>query len=511
MRDLPWLSLIVFLPAIGAMVLTRIRSVSTIRATAAACSGASFAMLAAMFALLERSDTEAWRVERYEWVASLGLSYTLAIDGLSVVFAGFAAFLCFVTVTASFRNVKHDDRGFHMAVLGLQSMVLGAILSRDLFLFFLFFQASLLPMFFLIGGWGGEKRVPAATKYAVYSGFGGLALLAGIAAVCVNGRRVLRSLTFDLDELARVGIPDAIEPWIFAAFLVGFATRIPLFPLHSWFPEAQSEAPPSGAVLLSGVMIPLGIYGLVRVMVPLLPEATLDFGPLLVPVLLIGLLYGACLGMAQHDMRKRLAYVSVSQLSLIALGVFALDITSIEGALLMALSHGLVLGAILVLLGILEERLEIRSLFAAEGLGREAPAFAALLGLAAFALIGVPGLSGFVGELLVFRGLFEHHPAWALLAAVGTVFVAVYTLMLVRRVLLGPPDRPGGEPLRDLTNRERVIAGALLAASLAMGIAPGLIQKPIDGPSRTILAPVEEIRFDRLDEEIAERFEERTR
>jgi len=506
----PWLTLLLALPALGAAAIALVPRgrVSLVRATAALFAALPVLLAGGIAFTFDRAAGEAQLVEHHAWIDSLGIAYHLGIDGLSLPFVALATFLFFIAVVSSFRNVLRDDPVFHASLLLLESGVLGVLLSRDLFLFFLFWTLSLLPMFLLIGWFGGKDRVTVAIQYAVYTGFGSMALLVGILFLAVNAWRAGGELSFDLARVAAVGVPPELAPWVFGALLVGFATRAGVFPFHSWLPQVQAEAPTGASIVLSGAVLPMAVYGILRVLVPSLPAAALDAAPLVAAIALAGLLYGACLGMAQHDLRKRLAYASTSQLGLILLGVFALDVRGVEGAVFLAVSHGLVVAALLVLAGILDERTSARSIYGVSGLSRALPVFAFAFGVAVFAFMGVPGSGAFAGEILLFQGIAARHPLQAALAAIGTVLVAVYMLMALRRMVGGALETPPGADLRDLTLRERVILGTMLLGAVVLGVAPHTLQAVMETTAPAVVAPAEQVRLDRIDERIATEFEE---
>lgn len=508
MPDLPWLTILMALPALGALALSQVPAarVSLIRLIAASITLATLLITAGLFFSYDPGGATAQFVERHAWVPTLGIHYHLALDGMSVTLVVLTAFIAWIAVVSSFRNVEAHDKQFHMAILAFECTALGVFMARDLALFFVFWEASLLPLFLMVGWWGLADRIAAATRFLVFSAVGSATLLVGILLAVTNAYRLNGALTFDLAELSRVGVSEPLGIAMLLTLVAGFAVRLPLFPLHGWAPETQAQGPAAASVLLAGVSLPMAVYGLARVAIPLAPEIALDHGIWIAAFGAIGLVYGACLGMAQHDMRKRLTYVAMSQAGLILIGLFALDARAIEGAMMLAIHLGLALATMHVVLAILEEITGAHSMFDVGGIARRMPIFAALFGAAVVMLIGIPGSAGFVGEVLLFQGLIARHPLWALIGAAATIFIAVYMLILLRRILLGTPQHD--DTVRDVTLRERVIVATMLLLGLALGFQPRPVQRAIEPTAKTIADTVTQIRFDRIDEANAIRMKE---
>lgn len=526
MPVIPWLSILWCLPLVGAIVLAilpkpahptppgvRNRRKSLARGVALLVSLSTFAIAVYVFATYERVAGGAQFIERHEWIPSLGASYHLAVDGLSLPLVMLTALVGLLAVASSFRNVTAHDRAFHAMLLAFQAGAFGIFLAQDLLLFVIFWELALLPVFFGLGSFGTrEERVPAAIQFAMVTATSAAILLLSVVGFVGNAYRVTGVVSFDLATLSSgIGVPHAAGVWLLAALIFGFAIRAAAFPLHGWYTSMLAEAPTGVGVAVAGLAMPMATYGLVRVGVALAPEAWLSLSPWIVGIGALGMLYGACLGMASQDMRKRIAYAATSQFGLVLIAIAAVDARSLEGAILFSIHAAVLYAALLILIGIIVERVETHQLGAIGGLGREAPRFAMLFGLATLLLIGIPGSGGFASEILLFQGLFARHPLWALLAVFGTVFVAAYMLILLRAVVLGPPTKPaqGEGRMRDLTMRETGIVGLLLAANLAIGFHPGPIHGPLESSMAPIADSVQELRFDRLDEKIADEWETR--
>lgn len=526
MPVIPWLSILWCLPLVGALVLailpkptgptppgTRDRRTSIARGFALLVSLATFAIAVYLFVSYQRVAGGAQFIERHAWIPSIGASYHLALDGLNLPLVMLTALIGLLAIASSFRNVASHDHAFHAMLLAFQAGAFGIFLSQDLLLFVIFWELALVPLFFVVGSFGTrEERVPAAIQFAMVAATSAAVLLLGVVGFVGNAYRATGVMTFDLATLSSgIGVPSTAGAWLLAALVVGFAIRAAAFPLHGWYTTLLAEAPTGAGVAISGLAMPMAAYGLVRYGVALAPEAWLSISPWVVGVAAVGMLYGACLGMASQDMRKRVAYAATSQFGVVLIAIAAVDARSLEGAILFSIHAAVLYAALLVLIGTIVERLQTHQLGAVGGLGREAPRFAALFGLATMLLIGIPGSGGFASEILLFQGLFARHPLWAVLAALGTVFVAVYMLILLRGVVLGPPTKPvqGEGRMRDLTMREVGVVGLLLAANLAIGLYPSAIHQPLESSMAPIAESVQEIRLDRLDETIAEKWENR--
>jgi len=436
-------------------------------------------------------------VERASWLPDFGIHYFVGVDGISLMLVGLTALLVPVVFIASWRDVDRSVRSFVLCLLALETCMLGAFIALNLFLFYVFFEVMLVPMFFLIGIWGGPRRIHAAIKFFVFTMAGSLGMLVGMLALVSLNLEQGGALNFDwlpapgagASGLALVDthVPLAgrapwwqTQPFLFGAFALAFAIKIPVFPLHTWLPDAHVEAPTSGSIVLAGVLLKLGAYGFVRFALPLAPDAALDAAPLFMTLAVIGISYGSLVALAQDDIKKLVAYTSVAHLGFVVLGLFAGNSQGVSGAVLLMVSHGLSTGALFVLVGFLYERRHTRRIDEFGGVARPMPVFAALFGLAMLASMGVPGLSGFVGELLILLGAFGAAPAYALAAIPGIALSAWVMTSMFRRSVWGPVERPENRGLIDLDWRERIAAAALLVPIVAIGVHPDPLLRRIE-------------------------------
>ncbi len=410
------------------------------------------------------------------WLPSVGASYHVAVDALSLSLIGAAALLTVLVVLGSWTQVKDRVAGFHAWVLVLMAALAGTFASRDLLCFYVFWEAVLIPMYFLIGIHGGPGRLAAATKFVIYTAVGSLLMLAAILAAARRGGH----WEFSLDVLqASQPLPGRLEYWAFAAFALAFAIKVPLFPLHTWLPQAHVEAPTGGSVLLAGVLLKMGVYGFLRIAFPLFPAAAAAAAPWLGGLAVAGILYGALMALAQDDLKKLVAYSSVSHLGYCMLGICTLRLTGAAGASFLMLSHAVTTGALFFLVGMLYERSHSRRLGDFSGLATKAPRFAAALGFIAFASAGVPGLCGFSGELPVLAAAWKARPLWALGAVLGVVLGAAYLLRAYQRIAFGAVRCPDNN-FPDLRLREILVLAPLLLLAVFLGLAPRFLMAPLE-------------------------------
>ena len=411
-------------------------------------------------------------VERAPWVERFGIEYHLGVDGISLWLVLLTALLGPIAVLCSWSGVRERVREFHLLLLLLQTGMQGVFLSLDLFLFYVFWEVSLVPMYFLVGIWGHERRLYAAIKFVVYTLAGSLLMLVAILALVLQYQNQTGTYTFDLLRLYGAEVPRSHEVWYFAAFALAFAIKVPLWPLHTWLPDAHVEAPTAGSVLLAGILLKMGCYGFLRYAIPLFPHGMMTLLPWLLGLTVVGILYGALVAMVQPDMKKLVAYSSVSHLGFVMLGVLSLNRQGLEGGIYQMLNHGLSTGALFILVGILYERRHTREIAAFGGLARPMPIYATVLLVVSLASIGLPGLNGFVGEFLTLIGAYRAQPVHAVLACGGIVLGAVYMLWMVERVLFGPVRLAENRTLRDLGRREILTFAPLLILIVVMGVYP---------------------------------------
>jgi NADH-quinone oxidoreductase subunit M len=468
-----WLSAVLWTPAIGAVILAfvpRARHTAH-RWIAFAASIVTLGFAVAMWVVFETGEAGMQLTEKVEWIRSFGASYSLGVDGISLFLVILTAFLTPVCIAASWKEGREPKR-FMILLLALETAVIGVFLASDLLLFYVFWEAMLVPMYFLIGQWGYERRVYAAVKFFLYTLLGGVVMLAGILAWAFQVRGEIGVLTFDLATLQEVSLGLGAQRWLFLAFAVAFAVKIPLFPVHTWLPDAHTEAPTAGSVMLAGVLLKMGGYGFIRYALTSFPAAAREAAPYIIVLALIGIVYGALVATMQRDLKRLIAYSSVSHLGFIVLGIFAFTVTSVQGATLQMVNHGLATGALFLLVGMLADRRHTRQIDEFGGLARVMPLFAAAFLLSALASLGLPGLNGFVGEFLILVGTFGVHKVEAIIAASGVVLAALYLLWAYQRVWQGPIVHEVNRTLPDLDLREKLLLSPMLAAIVVLGIFP---------------------------------------
>jgi NADH-quinone oxidoreductase subunit M len=466
------LSLVIFLPLVGGLALLCLPRQRRRELFAMALVFSLAAFLLSLKILWEFDSTAGALqfVERRPWIPSYGIQYFVGIDGLSLFLFLLTTFLGPIVILASW-TTRERVKEYLFFMLALETGMLGAFAALDLFLFYVFWEVMLVPMYFLIGVWGGPRRTYAAVKFVVYTMSGSLLMLVAIIYLAAQNFEATQLLTFDLFELYDLNLPDKVQLWLFLAFALSFAIKVPLFPFHTWLPDAHVEAPTAGSVILAGILLKMGTYGFLRFAIPLFPDAALAAAPYIVALSVVGIVYGALVAMMQEDLKRLVAYSSVSHLGFVMLGLFALNLQGLQGALFQMLSHGLSTGALFLAVGMIYERRHTRLISEFGGLWTSVPVFSASFLLIALSSIGLPGLNGFVGEFLILLGTLRDRPLWAAGAASGIVLGAIYMLWMFRRVVFGPL-RPENQNLQDVGWREVLILAPILVLIVWMGIYP---------------------------------------
>jgi NADH-quinone oxidoreductase subunit M len=489
----PYGSALLAVPGVGAVVTAAIpaRRADLVRIVSIGVSLVTLALAAALLVDFDKAVAGYQFVESTVWIKALGIHYLMGVDGISlfmIVLTG----LLFPIAMLSSANVTKQVNAYFALMLVLEAALMGIFLSVDLFLFFVFWEAMLVPMYFLIGVWGYDRRIYAALKFFIYTAAGSALLLLGIVSLAVlHAKAPGAHLTFDLRTLmAWKGLNPDTARWLFLAFGASFAIKVPLFPLHTWLPDAHVEAPTAGSVLLAGLLLKLGAYGFLRFSLTLFPQASVDFAPLLLTLATIGILYGAVVATMQRDLKKLVAYSSVAHLGFVVLGTFALTTVGIEGGLFTMVSHGLTTGALFLLVGILYDRRHTRQIDAFGGVWKAAPKLGGIFLAVTFASIGLPGLSGFVGEFLSLLGTFVVHRPYAVFAAAGVILAAVYMLWGFQRVFTGEPTGENAT-FRDMSRLELATVLPLLGFSLFLGIYPKPLLERVEPSVKALITHVE--------------------
>ncbi|MGB7860523.1 MAG: NADH-quinone oxidoreductase subunit M [Acidimicrobiia bacterium] len=485
---LTWL---ILLPVIGAVVLALVpkRRNEIVLPLAIALSILPLGLAGYLFYAFEPVSGYQF-TENVIWYQPWGISWSLGVDGISMPMVVLTALLVPIALGAS-TGIKERRKEFGAYTLLLEAGMIGVFVAQDLFLFFVFFEAILVPMYFIIGIWGSDRRKYAAFKFFLYTAFGSALMLAGIIALALLYRDQFGTVSFALSDLMDVDLPTTTQRWLFAAFAIAFAIKVPLFPLHTWLPDAHTEAPTAGSVLLAGVMLKLGTYGLIRYNLGLFPEASVDAVWIMGTVAVVGIVYGAVVAIVQPDLKKLVAYSSVSHLGFIVLGTFALTSGGLQGAVIQNVNHGLTTGALFLLVGMLYERRHTKQISEFGGLQKVMPIYAGFFLFMAFASIGLPGLNGFVGEFLVLIGSYTTLPVLAVIAASGVVLAAIYMLWAYERVFTGIPDNEANKALSDLSIREISLLVPLAVLILIIGLYPRVLLEKITPSTEEVLDRIE--------------------
>jgi NADH-quinone oxidoreductase subunit M len=492
------LSLIVFLPLAGALLVLlaggggdRPDRERVVRTLALAVSLATFAVTLLLWWRFDPSSADYQFVERHAWIPAFGIQYLIGVDGISLFLIVLTGFLTPLALLSSWDSVHSNVKMFSFFLLALESSMLGVFVAIDLFLFYMFWDFVLIPMYFLIGIWGYERRVYAAVKFILYTMAGSvLMLIAIIGLAWAHGQANGGTLSFNLLDLQRVSLSWPLEKWFFLAFAVAFLIKVPLFPFHTWLPDAHVEAPTAGSVILAGVMLKMGTYGLVRFAFPLFPSAAMHYAPWIAGLAVIGIIYGALVAMVQPDMKKLVAYSSVSHLGFVVLGLCAMNFQGVEGAIYQMLNHGVSTGGLFMIVGMLSDRRHTRLISEYGGLKAVMPRFVAAFLLITLSSIALPGMNGFVGEFLILLGGFLWNPTFAAFAATGMILSAVYMLWMFQRVNYGELTNAKNRALPDLTPREWALMVPTIAVAILMGVFPGIFLRPMEPAVRRTIERV---------------------
>ena len=471
----PILSALILLPILGAVLITVIsnKHLEIVKLIAMLFSVGVGGMSIWLLASFKTDDSGFQYVSQHDWVTSWGISWHLGVDGVSLFLVVLTGILFPLVILGV--DPHHDHKRYLAWLLLLEAGVMGSFLSLDLFLFFIFFEIVLVPMYFLIGGWGYDKRVYAATKFFLYTMLGSAFMLVGIIATAVLARRDIGYLTFDLVTIAeQASFATNTGRWLFVSFAIAFAVKVPIFPLHTWLPDAHTQAPTGGSVILAGVLLKMGTYGFLRFGLYLFPAAAVWAKPVLLTLAVIGIIYGAIAATMQTDLKRLVAYSSVAHLGFIVLGIFAITSQSLTGSVMQMVNHGISTGALFLLVGMIYERRHTRQIAELRGIQSVAPIFSAAFMIVMLSSIGVPGLNGFAGEFLILIGSFQSARWWTIVAATGVILAALYLLWAYQRVFHGEPDE-ANSTFAEMTLRE----GALIMVFIGLIGFTGVYPKPM--------------------------------
>ncbi len=500
----PILSLITFLPLLGAVLLLFVgrEQVRVIRNLAFLSSLASLVVSLWLPLRFDGSTAAVQFVERVSWIPSIGVTYFFGLDGISLWLVMLTTFLSPIAVLCSYESIKHRSKEYYIFLLILETGMLGVFVALDFFLFYVFWEVMLVPMYFLIGVWGSDRRLYSAIKFFLYTLFGSVVMLLGILAVYFYAAAQTGRHTFDVLELMRVAYPHtpvinllgvtfSFQDLVWLAFALSFAIKVPMFPFHTWLPDAHTDAPTAGSVILAGVLLKMGTYGFVRFNLPMFPEASRHFVPLVFVLSIIAIIYGAMVCMVQPDMKRLIAYSSVSHMGFVMLGMFAFNPQGVQGSILQMINHGLSTGGLFLVVGLIYDRRHTRLISELGGLSRQMPIYATLFAIIMFSSMGLPGLNGFVGEFLILIGAFQVRWWWGAFAVTGIILGAAYMLWLYQRTMFGEITKDENKTLPDLDAREMATLVPIIAFCFWIGLYPAPFLKAMAASVANVIQTVE--------------------
>jgi len=486
------LTLVTFFPLIGAFLLLfvpsgrhdSLKSISLILA---------FVTMLLSFMLYAMFDPLAQGMQfevNIPWVTSLGIHYHMGIDGISLLLIVLTTILTLLGILCSWNSITTGVKGYYISMLLLETGMIGVFCALDLFLFYVFWEVMLIPMYFIIGVWGGPRRVYAAIKFVLFTMFGSLLMLVAILYLLFAYQDFSGEYSFDMLKLMEMPIAYHAQLWLFGAFALAFAIKVPMFPFHTWLPDAHVEAPTAGSVILAGVLLKMGTYGFIRICLPMFPEATMTYLPYICILALISIIYGALVAMVQKDVKSLVAFSSVSHMGFIMLGMFALNLEGMEGSVLQMINHGVSTGALFLLVGMIYERRHTRMIKDFGGIAKVMPTYAAFFMIVTLSSIGLPLTNGFVGEFLILLGAFKASNLWGVIAASGVILSACYMLWMYQRVFFGKVTREENKNLKDVSWRERIILVPLVVLIFWIGIYPKPLFERIEPAVKQVLQQV---------------------
>ena len=435
------------------------------------------------------------------WITSFGIDFHMGIDGISLLLIVLTTILTVLCILSSWRSITTGVKGYYISMLFLSTGMIGVFCSLDLFMFYVFWEIMLVPMYFIIGVWGGPRRIYAAIKFVLFTMFGSLLMLVGLLYIYFEYHNFAGEYTFDLLKIMKMPLAYHPQLWLFAAFGLAFAIKVPLFPFHTWLPDAHVEAPTAGSVILAGVLLKMGTYGFIRICLPLFPDATITYMPYISALAIIAIIYGALVSMVQKDIKSLVAFSSVSHMGFVMLGMFALNLSGLQGSVIQMINHGISTGALFLIVGMLYERRHTRMIADFGGIAKVMPVFSAVFMIVTLSSIGLPLTNGFVGEFLILLGVFKANVVYAVFATTGVVLAACYMLWMYQRVIFGKVTNPANEKLTDLTAREKLILVPLVVLIFWIGIYPKPFLERIEPAVRDVLIHVSTASTVELDEQ----------
>ncbi len=503
------LTLTTFFPAIGIILLLFVpkEKTDTIKGLALIISVVTMILSFAAYYMFDPLASGMQFEVNIPWISSFGINYHFGIDGISLLLIVLTTILTVLSILASWNSITTGIKGYFISMLLLEVGMIGVFCALDLFLFYIFWELMLIPMYFIIGVWGGPRKLYAAIKFVLFTMFGSLLMLVGIMYLLYEYQAMTGEFSFDILKLTST-LALGFEPqlWLFGAFALAFAIKVPLFPFHTWLPDAHVQAPTAGSVILAGVLLKMGTYGFIRICLPMFPEATIAYLPYICTLSVIAIIYGALVAMVQKDIKSLVAFSSVSHMGFIMLGLFALNMQGLEGAVIQMINHGISTGALFLLVGMIYERRHTRMIEDFGGLAKVMPLFTVVFMIVTLSSIGLPLTNGFVGEFLILLGMFKSNYIYASIAAVGVILSACYMLWMFQRVFFGEVDKEENKKLLDLDAREKLILLPLVILIFFIGIYPAPLFSRIEPAVKNVLQQVNKAKSVYLDEEYQIRY-----
>jgi len=480
--SVPILTFLIFFPLLGAVLLLFVdrKSTAFIKVFTLVLSILEFGISLPLFFIFDEKAKGMQFMEKVSWFPEWGISYFLGIDGISLLLLLLTTFLTVICVLCSWKAIEDRVKEYYITFLFLETAMIGTLCSLDLVLFYIFWELMLIPMYLLIGIWGGPRRIYAAIKFFLFTMAGSVLMLIAIIALYFFYYRATGVYTFNVLDLYGASIPIAKQYWFFAAFALSFAIKVPMFPVHTWLPDAHTEAPTAGSVILAGVLLKMGTYGFLRFAIPLFPAAAYDAIPLMSTLAVIGIIYGAIVSMMQPDLKRLIAFSSVSHLGYVMLGIFALNMQGVQGSIYQMLNHGISTGGLFLIVGMVYERRHTRMIADFGGLSKVMPVFATFFMIITLSSIALPGTNGFVGEFLILLGAFKSNMWYGILATTGVILGAAYMLWMFQRVMFGVVTKEENRKLKDLGKREVLILVVMVFFIVLMGVYPKMFFKKMD-------------------------------